>query len=63
MEMTRNLFKKIGDIQGIFHARTGKIKGRDSKELKEAERFRRKGKNKWKCYTKKTFMTQITMMV
>ena len=63
MEKTRDLFKKIGDIKGIFHARTGKIKGRDSKDLKEVERFRREGKNKQKCYTKKTFMTQITRMV
>ena len=34
---TRDLIKKIGDIKGIFHARMGTIKDRNSKDLTEAE--------------------------
>ena len=37
MEKTRDLFKKIGDIKGIFHARMGTIKDRNHKDLTEAE--------------------------
>ena len=36
MGKTRDLFKKIGDIKEIFHARMGTIKGRYSKHLTEA---------------------------
>ena len=35
MGKTRNLFKKIGDIKGIFHARMGMIKDRNTKDLTE----------------------------
>ena len=35
MGWTSNLFKKIGDIKGTFHARMGTIKDRNSKDLKE----------------------------
>ena len=35
MGKTSTLFKKIGDIKGIFQARTGTIKGRDGKDIKE----------------------------
>ena len=37
MGETRDLFKKIGDIMGIFHARMGTIKDRNNKDLTEAE--------------------------
>ena len=47
MGKTSTLFKKIGDIKGIFQARTGTIKGRDGKDIKEAEEI----KNRWKGYT------------
>ena len=43
MGKTRDLFKKIGDIKGIFHARMGMIKNRNRKDLKEAEEI----KSKW----------------
>ena len=43
MEETSNLFKKIGDIKGIFQARTGTIKGRDGKDIKEAEEIKKRG--------------------
>ena len=47
MENTRALFKKIGDIKGIFHERMGMIKDRNGKDLKEAEDI----KNRWQEYT------------
>ena len=63
MGKTRDLFKKVGDIKGIFHAKMGKIKDRNFKDLKEAERLRRGDKNTQKNCTKKILMNQITMMV
>ena len=63
MGKTRDLFKKTGDIKGTFHARMGMIKDRSGKDLTEAERLKRGGKNTQKNYTKKVLMTQITMMV
>ena len=63
MGKTRNLFKKIGDIKEIFHARMGTIKDRNHKDLTEAEEI----KKRWQEYTeelsKKILMTWITMMV
>ena len=47
MGKTRNLFKKIGDIKGIFHARMGMIKDRNGEDLKEAEEI----KKRWQEYT------------
>ena len=41
-ENNRDLFKKTGDIKGAFHARMGMIKGRNSKDLKEAEEIKKK---------------------
>ena len=63
MGKTRDLFKKIRDTKGTFHVRMGSIKDRNGIALIEAEILRRGGKNTQKNYTKKTFMTQITMMV
>ena len=63
MGKTRDLFKKIRDTKGIFHAKTGTIKDRNGMDLIEAEDIKRGGKNTQKNHTKKTFMTQITMMV
>ena len=40
MRKTRDLFKKIGDIMGTFHARMGMIKDRNSKGLTEAEEIK-----------------------
>ena len=47
MGKTRDLLKKIGDSTGTFHARTGTIKDRNSKDLTEAEEI----KEKWQKYT------------
>ena len=63
MEKTRDLFEKIGDVNGIFHVKMGTIKDRSGMDLTEAEDI----KKRWQKYTeelyKKTFMTQITTTV
>ena len=41
MGKTRDLFKKIGDIKGTFHAKMGIIKDRNGKDLTEAEEIDR----------------------
>ena len=38
MGKTRDLFKKVGDMKGTFHARMGMINNRNGKDLTEAER-------------------------
>ena len=63
MEKTRNLFKKIRDTKGIFHAKMGTIKDRNGTDLTEAEDIRRGGMNTQKNCTKNTFKTQIITMV
>ena len=62
MGKTRDLFKKIRDLKGTFHARMSMIKDRHDKALTEAEEI----KKRWQEYTeldKNVLMTQITMMV
>ena len=63
MGKTRDLFKKIRDTKGTFHAKMGTIKSRNGIELTEAEDIKRGGKNTQKNYTKKIFTTQITKML
>ena len=63
MGKTRDLFKKIGDIKGIFHARIGMIKDRKGKDLTEEKRLRIGGKNRQKNYTRKILMTLIATIV
>ena len=45
MGKTRDLFKKIRDPKGIFHAKMGTIKDRNSMDLKEAEAIKSGGKS------------------
>ena len=63
MVKTRDLFKKIRDTKGTFHARMGTIKDRNAKDLKEAEEI----KKRWQEYIgeryRKGLNDQITMMV
>ena len=63
MGKPRDLFKKIRDTKGTFHAKMGTIKGRNCMDLTETEDI----KKKWQEYIEKLykniFMTQITMMV
>ena len=56
---TRDLFKKIRDAKGTFHAKMGSIKDRSGMDLTEG----RGSKNTQKNYTKRIFMAQITTMV
>ena len=63
MGKTRELFKKIRDTQGTFHAKLGTIKDRNCMDLTEAEDAKKGGKNTQKNYTKKFFMTHIITMV
>ena len=63
MGKTRELFKKIRDTKGTFHAKLGSIKDRNGMDLTEAEDF----KKRWQEYTeelyKKIFRTKIITMV
>ena len=63
MGKTRDLFKKIRDTKGTFHAKMGSIKDRNGMDLTEAEILRKGGKNTQKNCTKKVFMTQIVTML
>ena len=60
---TRDLFKKIRDTKGTFHAKISTIKDRNGLNLTEAEDIKKRWQEYKKNYTKKIFMTQITMMV
>ena len=59
MRKTRDLFKKIRDTKGTFHAKMGFINDRNGMELTEAEDIKKRWKNTQKNCTKKIFMTQI----
>ena len=63
MGKIRDLFKKIKHTKGIFHAKMGSIKDRNSMELTEAKISRKGGKNTQENYTKIIFMTHIITMV
>ena len=63
MGKTIDLFKKIGDTKGTFHAKMASIKDRNGMDLTEQKILRRGGKNTQKNCTKKIFMTQIIMML
>ena len=63
MGKTSELFKKIRNMKGTFHAKVGSIKDRNGRNLTEAEDIKRGGKNTKKNCTKKIFMTQIITMV
>ena len=51
MRKTRDLFKKIRDTKGTFHAKIGKIKGRNGIYLTEAEDI----KKRWQEYTEELY--------
>ena len=63
MGKTRDLFKKIRDTKGTFHAKMGSIKDRNGKDLQKQKILRRGGKNTQKNCTKRSFTTRIIMMV
>ena len=55
MEMTRDLFKKIKDTKGIFHAKMGSIKDRNGMGLTEAEDM----KKRWQEYTEELYKKEL----
>ena len=62
--MTRDLFKKIRDTKGTFHAKMGTVKDRNGMDLTEAEDIRKRWQEHTEeLYKKKILMTQITTMV
>ena len=61
MGKTTDLFKKIRDTKGTFHAKMGSIKDRNGMDLTEAEDIKKK--NTQNNCTKKIFTTQIITMV
>ena len=63
MGKTRDLFKKIRDSKGTFHAMMGSIKNRNGRDLTEAEDSKSRFKNTQKNCTKKIIITQIIMIV
>ena len=62
MGKTRDLFKKIRDTKGIFHAKMDTVKDRIGIDLSEAD-VKKRSKNTLKNYTKKILMTQIITVV
>ena len=63
MGRTRDLFKKIRDTKGTFHAKMGSIKDRNGMDLTEADDIKKRWQEYTENCTKKIFMTQIIMMV
>ena len=54
MRKTRDLFKKIRDTKGTFHAKMGSIKDRNGMDLTEAEVTRR-----WQEYTEELYKKHL----
>ena len=55
MGKTRDLFKKIRDTKGTFHATMGSIKDRNGLDLREAEDI----KNRWQEYTEELYKKDV----
>ena len=55
MEKTSDVFKKIRDTKGTFHAKTGSIKDRNSMDLTEAEDI----KKRWQAYTEELYKKDL----
>ena len=56
MGKTRDLFKKIGDTEGTFHAKMGTIKDRNEMDLTGVEDI----KKRWKEYTEELYNKDLT---
>ena len=63
MGKVRELFKKIRDTKGTFHAKMGLIKDRNGTDLTEAEDIKKRWQEYTENCTKKIFMTQVITMV
>ena len=57
MGNTRDLVKKIEEIKGIYHARMGIIKERNSKDLTEAGEI----KKRWQEYTENLYKMSLLL--
>ena len=55
MGKTRDLFKKIRDTKGTFHAKMGSIKDRNGMDLTEAEDIRKR----WQEYTEELYKKEL----
>ena len=53
MQKTRDLVKKTGDTKRIFHTKMGMIKGRNLKDLTEAEEIKKRWQESTELYKKK----------
>ena len=54
MEKTKDIFKKIRDTKGTFHAKIGSIKDRNGMDLTEAEDVK-----KWQEYTEELYKKDV----
>ena len=54
MQKTRDIFKKIRDTKGTFHAKMGSINDRNGRDLKEAEDIKR-----WQEYTEELYKKDL----
>ena len=59
----RDIFKKIRDTKGTFHAKMGSIKDRNGMDLTEAEDITKRRQEYMEELHKKIFTTQIIMML
>ena len=59
MGNTTDLFKKIRDTKGIFHAKMGSIKDRNGMDLTEAEDI----KKRWQEYTEELYKNILTTQI
>ena len=55
MGKTRDFFRKIRDIKGVFHAKMGMIKDRNGQDLTEAEGI----KKRWQEYTEELYKKDL----
>ena len=55
MGKTRDLFKKIRDTKGVFHAKIGSIKDRNGMDLTKAEDI----KKRWQEYTEELYKRDV----
>ena len=58
MGNTRDLFKKIRDTKGTFHAKMGTIKDRNSKDLTKAEEIKKRQQEYTELYKKDLHITR-----
>ena len=63
IEKTRDLFKKIRDIKGTFHAKVSSIKDRNDMDLIEAEDIKKRWQEYMEELYRKIFTTQIILMM